>query len=216
MGDSGVGKTKLLERFVYGTFVTESKLTIGVDTACKSVDLGLDAETERLKCQFWDTAGLERFRAISMAYYSGANGAFLVYDITRAATLANLDKWITDLVQRADKSIVLMLVGNKSDLEAERQVSQQDGMDFAEKHNMCAFFETSARNSTNVEFAFQSMAQDVYKVASSAVSREDDERRDREGDGDGATEREEAEDERPIRLAAAIDAYLTTSGSGCC
>uniref|UniRef100_A0A8D3DHH9 Ras-related protein Rab-25 n=1 Tax=Scophthalmus maximus TaxID=52904 RepID=A0A8D3DHH9_SCOMX len=112
IGDSGVGKSNLLSRFTRNEFNLESKSTIGVEFATRSIQV----EGKTIKAQIWDTAGQERYRAITSAYYRGAVGALLVYDIAKHLTYENAERWLKELQDHADSNIVIMLVGNKSDL----------------------------------------------------------------------------------------------------
>uniref|UniRef100_A0A8C7CK90 Ras-related protein Rab-25 n=1 Tax=Oncorhynchus kisutch TaxID=8019 RepID=A0A8C7CK90_ONCKI len=118
IGDSGVGKSNLLSRFTRNEFNLESKSTIGVEFATRSIQV--DGKT--IKAQIWDTAGQERYRAITSAYYRGAVGALLVYDIAKHLTYENVERWLKELRDHADNNIVIMLVGNKSDLRHLRAV----------------------------------------------------------------------------------------------
>lgn len=113
----------------------------------------LITDNKSIKTQIWDTAGQERYRAITSAYYRGALGALLVYDISNKNSYDNIEKWLRELREHADPNIVLMLVGNKCDLDL-KKVRTEDAALFAEKNSL-AFLETSALNSTNVELAFQ-------------------------------------------------------------
>ena len=117
IGDSGVGKSNLLSRFTRNEFNLESKSTIGVEFATKSIT----AEGKTIKAQIWDTAGQERYRAITSAYYRGAVGALLVYDISKQGTFQNVERWLKELRDHAERNIVVMLVGNKSDLKQVRR-----------------------------------------------------------------------------------------------
>jgi len=161
IGDSGVGKSNLLSRFVQDSFSTDNKTTIGVEFAAKTIE----TEGKRVKAQIWDTAGQERYRAITNAYYRGALGALLVYDITNHASFESCDKWLRELREHADAKIVVMLVGNKSDLRHLRKVDQDEAMLFAERHDL-AFIETSALDCTGVEIAFHRILTEVYHVVS--------------------------------------------------
>uniref|UniRef100_A0A4W5LTP6 Ras-related protein Rab-25 n=1 Tax=Hucho hucho TaxID=62062 RepID=A0A4W5LTP6_9TELE len=118
IGDSGVGKSNLLSRFTRNEFNLESKSTIGVEFATRSIHV----EGKTVKAQIWDTAGQERYRAITSAYYRGAVGALLVYDIAKHLTYENAERWLKELQDHADSNIVIMLVGNKSDLRHLRAV----------------------------------------------------------------------------------------------
>ncbi|KAD3641984.1 hypothetical protein E3N88_31208 [Mikania micrantha] len=112
IGDSGVGKSNLLSRFTRNEFSLESKSTIGVEFATRSIRI----DDKVVKAQIWDTAGQERYRAITSAYYRGAVGALLVYDVTRHVTFENVERWLKELRDHTDANTVMMLVGNKSDL----------------------------------------------------------------------------------------------------
>lgn len=161
IGDSGVGKSNLLSRFTRNEFNLESKSTIGVEFATRSIQV--DGKT--IKAQIWDTAGQERYRAITSAYYRGAVGALLVYDIAKHLTYENVERWLKELRDHADNNIVIMLVGNKSDLRHLRAVPTDEAKAFAEKNNL-SFIETSALDSTNVETAFQNILTEIYKIVS--------------------------------------------------
>merc|ERR1711991_658360 len=119
IGDSAVCKSNLLSRFTRDEFSLESKSTIGVEFATRSITT---EDGKILKAQIWDTAGQERYRAITSAYYRGAVGALLVYDLTQASTFRNCERWLNELRDHADKYIAIMLVGNKSDLSHLRAV----------------------------------------------------------------------------------------------
>ncbi|XP_039037901.1 ras-related protein RABA2a-like [Hibiscus syriacus] len=111
-------------------------------------------EGRTVRAQIWDTAGQERHRAITSAYYKGALGALMVYDVTKLTTFENVNRWLKELRDHADSSIMIMLIRNKTDMEHLRAVSTGDGQSFAEKEAL-SFIETSALNATNVEKAFQ-------------------------------------------------------------
>lgn len=161
IGDSGVGKSNLLSRFTRNEFNLESKSTIGVEFATKSIQV--DAKT--VKAQIWDTAGQERYRAITSAYYRGAVGALLVYDISKQITFENVERWLKELRDHAEQSIVIMLVGNKSDLRHKRAVTTEHAMAFAESNNL-AFIETSALDATGVDEAFRQILTEIYRLMS--------------------------------------------------
>jgi len=129
IGDSGVGKSNLLSRFTRSEFNLESKSTIGVEFATRSIQV----DGKITKAQIWDTAGQERYRAITSAYYRGAVGALLVYDIAKHLTFENIERWLRELRDHADQNIVIMIVGNKSDLRHLRAVSVEEAKEFAEK-----------------------------------------------------------------------------------
>mmetsp|Transcript_4219 Transcript_4219/g.9755 ORF Transcript_4219/g.9755 Transcript_4219/m.9755 type:complete len:219 (+) Transcript_4219:165-821(+) len=166
IGDSGVGKSNLLSRFTRNEFNLESKTTIGVEFATKSIV----TEGKTIKAQIWDTAGQERYRAITSAYYRGAVGALLVYDISKHITFENVERWLKELRDHADVKIVIMLVGNKSDLRHLRAVQTAEAMAFAEAHDL-AFIETSALDSTGVETAFHRILTEIYRLVSKEQAR---------------------------------------------
>ncbi|WOL14922.1 hypothetical protein Cni_G23703 [Canna indica] len=159
IGDSGVGKSNILSRFTRNEFALDSKSTIGVEFATKTIQI----EAKTIKAQIWDTAGQERYRAITSAYYRGAVGALLVYDITKKQTFDNVQRWLRELRDHADSNIVVMMAGNKSDLTHLRAVSESDGQVFAEKEGL-SFLETSALESHNVEKAFQTILTEIYHI----------------------------------------------------
>ncbi|KAJ0249278.1 Ras-related protein RABA1g [Hirschfeldia incana] len=161
IGDSGVGKSNLLSRFTRNEFSLESKSTIGVEFATRSIRV----DEKTVKAQIWDTAGQERYRAITSAYYRGAVGAFLVYDVTRRVTFENVERWLKELRDHTDANIVVMLVGNKADLRHLRAVSTEDATAFAERESTF-FMETSALEALNVEDAFTQVLSQIYRVAS--------------------------------------------------
>ncbi|CAK9147317.1 unnamed protein product [Ilex paraguariensis] len=161
IGDSGVGKSNLLSRFTRNEFCLESKSTIGVEFATRT----LQVEGRTVKAQIWDTAGQERYRAITSAYYRGALGALLVYDVTKPTTFENVSRWLKELRDHADANIVIMLIGNKTDLKHLRAVATEDAQGFAEKEGL-SFIETSALEATNVEKAFQTILAEIYRIIS--------------------------------------------------
>eukprot|EP01111_Echinosteliopsis_oligospora_P005591 TRINITY_DN1904_c0_g1_i1.p1 TRINITY_DN1904_c0_g1~~TRINITY_DN1904_c0_g1_i1.p1 ORF type:complete len:219 (+),score=44.46 TRINITY_DN1904_c0_g1_i1:92-748(+) len=161
IGDSGVGKSNLLSRFTRNEFNLETKSTIGVEFATRSIQ----TEGKTVKAQIWDTAGQERYRAITSAYYRGAVGALLVYDISKHATFKNVERWLQELRENADRNIVIMLVGNKSDLRHLREVPTDEAKEFSEK-NKLSFIETSALDSSNVESVFQNILTEIYHIMS--------------------------------------------------
>ncbi|GAA5926700.1 hypothetical protein JCM1841_000619 [Sporobolomyces salmonicolor] len=171
IGDSGVGKRSalllslsqtLLSRFTRNEFNLESKSTIGVEFATRSISV----EGKTVKAQIWDTAGQERYRAITSAYYRGAVGALLVYDIAKHATYVNVLRWLKELRDHADSNIVIMLVGNKSDLRHLRAVPTDEAKLFSQENGL-SFIETSALDASNVENAFQTILTEIYRIVSS-------------------------------------------------
>mmetsp|Transcript_57934 Transcript_57934/g.116146 ORF Transcript_57934/g.116146 Transcript_57934/m.116146 type:complete len:216 (+) Transcript_57934:60-707(+) len=158
LGDSNVGKSNLLSRFTRDEFDQESRSTIGVEFASKTVTVN----GKVMKAQIWDTAGQERYHAIAGAYYRGAVGALLVYDISKRSSFDSLDRWLKELRDRTDQDIVVLVVGNKSDLHEQREVSQQEAQALVESNRLSSCMETSALDSTNVEEAFMRILADIY------------------------------------------------------
>ncbi|KAI5671494.1 hypothetical protein M9H77_11858 [Catharanthus roseus] len=161
IGDSAVGKSQLLARFARNEFSLDSKATIGVEFQTKT--LIIDHKT--VKAQIWDTAGQERYRAVTSAYYRGAVGAMLVYDMTKRQSFDHMARWLEELRGHADKNIVIMLIGNKCDLGSLRAVPTEDAQEFAERENLY-FMETSALEATNVESAFMTILTEIYRIIS--------------------------------------------------
>ncbi|CAM0956486.1 unnamed protein product [Alopecurus aequalis] len=163
IGDSGVGKSNLLSRFARDESRLKTRSTIGVEFANKTVRV----DGKLVKAEIWDTAGQERFRAIPSAYYRGAVGALVVYDVTCHITFENAELWMSELRDHThtDANIVVMLVGNKADLHHLRAVSPETARAFAERHRIFSM-ETSALEATNVEGAFTEVLGEIYRVVS--------------------------------------------------
>ncbi|KAF8968186.1 hypothetical protein BGZ46_010934 [Entomortierella lignicola] len=168
IGDSGVGKSNLLSRFTRGDFNLESKSTIGVDFGARTVQV---EDGKMIKAQIWDTAGQERYRAITSAYYRGAVGALLLYDITQHGTYESVSRWLSEVREHADSNIIVMLVGNKSDLRHLRSIHTEEAKNFAEENGLM-FIETSALDATNVDMAFTRLLTEIYKVVTNHMPKE--------------------------------------------
>lgn len=164
VGDSAVGKSNLLARFARNEFYPNSKSTIGVEFQTQKIEIN----GKEIKAQIWDTAGQERFRAVTSAYYRGAVGALLVYDVSRRQTFQSIGRWLNELHTHSDMNVVTILVGNKSDLKDAREVSTAEGKDLAEAQSLF-FIETSALDSSNVAAAFQTVVKEIYNILSRKV-----------------------------------------------
>ncbi|XP_005993738.1 ras-related protein Rab-19 [Latimeria chalumnae] len=154
IGDSNVGKTCVVHHFKTGYFVEKQQNTIGVDFTVRSLEI----EGKKVKLQVWDTAGQERFQTITQSYYRSAHGAIIAYDITRRVSFESVTHWLHEVEKFGAANVILMLIGNKSDLAERREVLFEDACTFAEKHSLMAVLETSAKESQNIEEAFQLMA----------------------------------------------------------
>lgn len=149
IGNAGVGKSCLLHQFIEQKFKQDSNHTIGVEFGSKVVNIA----GKSVKLQVWDTAGQERFRSVTRSYYRGAAGALLVYDISSRETYNALTNWLTDARTLASPNIVIVLVGNKKDLDADREVTFMEASRFAQENEL-SFLETSALTGENVEEVF--------------------------------------------------------------
>ena len=162
IGDSGVGKTNIMSKFLKNQFMENSKATVGVEFGSKL----FIHENHKIKAQIWDTAGQEKYKAITGAYYKGSKGALVIYDITRKETFANIEKWVNDLKTAGDPKITIIIIGNKSDLADKRQIAKEEGEEKAKSFG-CAFLETSAFNGENIDKAFDIMVKEIYEKFSS-------------------------------------------------
>ena len=152
IGDSGVGKTNILSRYINNTFSETTKSTVGVELGTKVEEFN----NTKIKVQIWDTAGQERYKSITKTYYKGAKGALIVYDITKKESFQNIDKWIQDLKEFGEEDASILIIGNKSDLEDKREVTTEEVKKKAEIYKI-AFCETSALKAKNIDYAFQTL-----------------------------------------------------------
>ena len=157
VGDSSVGKTNLVKRFMNNTFIKDSKATVGVEFMSKTFIVNKKV----FKVELWDTAGQERYKAITAAYYKGAKGAMIVYDVTSKSTFDNVDKWCNELRMKGSNNINIIMIGNKTDLKDNivitADMSQEKG-----KFLQIPVMETSALDSSNVKEAFYLLIQEMY------------------------------------------------------
>ncbi|CAM6081577.1 unnamed protein product [Calypogeia fissa] len=194
IGDSAVGKSNLLSRYARNEFNLNSKATIGVEFQTQTCEI----DGKEIKAQIWDTAGQERFRAVTSAYYRGAVGALVVYDITRRSTYENVTKWLEELRMHSDASVVTMLVGNKCDLQTQRDVTVEESTELAEKESLF-FIETSALDATNVSKAFETVVKEIFRIVSKKVISADTIEKEMVGQSLRLTEAE-VNDEKPKRF----------------
>lgn len=159
IGDSGVGKSCLLLRFADDNFTDSYISTIGVDFRFRTITI----DEKIVKLQIWDTAGQERFRTITSAYYRGADGIIMVYDVTSSESFDHVEEWLSEVDRYANENTSKLLVGNKADLIDEKQVTKETAQSFADKLGI-SFLETSAKTATNVDNAFLTMAKELIKT----------------------------------------------------
>ena len=148
IGDANVGKSCLMMQFIENKFKTYLDPTVGVEFGAKQIKI----DNKKLKLQIWDTAGQENFRSITRAYFRGAIGGLLVFDLTKRETFENLDRWLEEAKMHSSQNIQLVLIGNKKDLE-DRKVTVEEATNFAKENNL-EYFETSAKDDINVDNAF--------------------------------------------------------------
>ena len=168
IGDSFVGKTNIMSKYLMNEFHEDSKATVGVEFGAKKFDI----EGKSVKAQIWDTAGQERYKSITTTYYKGAKGALIVYDITRKETFDSVDRWISEVLNSGDKNMTMLLIGNKCDLDNQRQVTKEQGEEKAKAFKV-AFLETSASSGENLDVAFEMIMKEVYSKCKSELDEED-------------------------------------------
>ncbi|MQL91426.1 hypothetical protein Taro_024026 [Colocasia esculenta] len=151
LGDSGVGKSCIVLRFVRGQFDATSKVTVGASFLSQTIAL---QDSTTIKFEIWDTAGQERYAALAPLYYRGAAVAVVVYDITNPESFSKAQYWVKELQKHGSPDIILALVGNKADLHENRSVPVQDAVEYAEKNGMF-FIETSAKTADNINQLFE-------------------------------------------------------------
>lgn len=161
IGDTNVGKTCLLLQFTTKKFNSNSEITVGVDFGTSTIEIG---SNQRIKLHIWDTSGQDAFRSITRSYYRSAIIALLVYDITNGQTLQHLKYWLQSLRDDASNDLIMMLVGNKSDLEHKREISEGKGMRFAQSNHMFGFLECSAKTGINVDKVFVKPAKHLFNA----------------------------------------------------
>ncbi|XP_059615314.1 ras-related protein Rab-37 isoform X3 [Phlebotomus argentipes] len=169
LGDSGVGKTSLLVQYNFGEFKPGAfSATVGIALTNKIVTV----DQVRVKLQIWDTAGQERFRSVTHAYYRDAHALLLLYDVTNKVTFDNTRAWLVEIREYAQEDVVIMLLGNKSDCGAEREVKKEEGERLAREYNV-GFLETSAKTGLNVDLAFLAVARQLKSRKSEFAAADD-------------------------------------------
>ena len=158
VGNAYVGKSNIIYRFVENKFSENYKATINLDFSYKNMKIN----DKIFRIQLWDTAGQEEFQSISRGYYKSGACALVVYDITDRETFNNVSSWVEECKNNGPSTITLVLVGNKIDLEDKRQVTYEEGEDFANRNNM-QFFETSALNGTNIDKLFNDTVESINR-----------------------------------------------------
>ncbi|KAI9297306.1 ras-domain-containing protein [Neoconidiobolus thromboides FSU 785] len=158
IGDSGVGKSCVLLRFSDDSFTPSFITTIGIDFKIRTIEL----DGKRIKLQIWDTAGQERFKTITTAYYRGAMGILLVYDVTDERSFNNIRNWIRNIEQHASEGVDRILIGNKCDMTEKKVITTEQGQALADEFGI-RFVETSAKSNIGVEEAFFTLARDIKK-----------------------------------------------------
>ena len=158
IGDSSVGKTSILNKYVTNKFTDEFTTTIGIDFHIKRISVN----DKIVKLQLWDTAGQERFRSVTIGYFRGAQGALVVYDVTNRESFKNIKKWMEDIDKNCYNGIIIFLVGNKIDEKQNREVSTDEGKELGEKYNI-NYFECSAKTGKNIEELYFNIATIISK-----------------------------------------------------
>lgn len=160
LGEINVGKTSIIMRFMYNTFETNYEATIGIDFLHKIVTVA----NQKVRLQLWDTAGQERFRSLLPSYIRDSHIIMVCYDVTNMDSFARVDHWIADIRKERGEEVLVCIVGNKTDLEGERVVTTQMGQQKADDYEGVLFFETSAKDKTNVNELFYSMACKIVEL----------------------------------------------------
>ena len=162
IGDTSVGKTALLSKYLKGVFPTSPLSTVATEFATKIIQI---KEGGYIKAQIWDTAGEEKYKSITYHHYKKSVGGLIVYNITKKSTFENVKNWYIDLITKAEKGCIIALIGNKLDLvernERKREVSKEEAQSYADDNHML-FYETSAFNGNNINDIFEELMQTIY------------------------------------------------------
>ena len=161
LGDTKVGKTCFLMRYTDNTFQETHMSTIGLDYRLKTMKL---SSGKNVKVQIWDTAGQDRFRAITKNYFKGAHGIILIYDVTDEQSFDNVSNWINQIKEEASDNVIIFLVGNKIDDVENRKIQTESGKNLAENFQL-QFYETSAKTGENVEKTFQALVEKIDEIS---------------------------------------------------
>ncbi len=160
LGDTTVGKTCFLMKYTDKTFQDIHMATIGLDYRLKSMKL---KSGKNIKLQIWDTAGQDRFRAITKNYYKGSHGIILIYDVTNVQTFENVKQWVSQIREEASANVIIYIAGNKIDMEEERKVNKEEGEKLAEELGF-PFVETSAKSGININETFEDLVERIDKI----------------------------------------------------
>lgn len=151
IGDSGVGKTNILSRYCRDEFMLNSQSTIGVEFASKTISLD---NGKIIKTQIWDTAGQERYKSVTNTYYYRSQGALVVFDITKPSSFKSVDRWVSQLREFAGNDVVIVIVGNKSDLKSLRAITKEEALEKASALGDLDYIETSALSNCHINDTF--------------------------------------------------------------
>ena len=158
VGDPSVGKSNILMKFAHNKFIEDYQATTGVEFGAKNIEI----KDQIYRIQIWDTAGQENFRSITRAYYKNCVCAMVVYDITNSNSFQHIQNWIEEIQEQSPKTVLIILIGNKIDLEEKRVISYDEGNEFAIKNGIF-FYETSAKTGVGIEDVFLKSVQEISK-----------------------------------------------------
>ena len=158
IGSPSVGKSRIVERFIKNSFIENYEITVGVEFGEKNIKI----EDKIIRIQIWDTAGQELYKSITRTYYKSCVCAIIVYDITSRKSFNDITNWIEDCIKYSPKTVLMVLIGNKCDLEQSREVSTEEGQELSDKNGI-SFYETSAREGTNIKEIFQKTGEEIYQ-----------------------------------------------------
>ena len=168
IGDGAVGKTCFLNRYIDDKFIESHLMTVGIDFKLKNIQLD---DGKSCKAQIWDTAGQEKFHAITRNYFKNAHGIILIYSVIDIASFQNVKNWIKQIKKEASEKVCIILVGNKIDKQEERLVSTEEGEKIADEYGL-KYFECSAKTGENIEQAFKEVAKKILENFSNVEEKE--------------------------------------------